>query len=110
MTLIETNTTALSPQARGESIRAIEKLVRRKFVNIAGVDLDQWSRNLAELTGVLLNVTVEEFQNGVRESLAGLKSSHTGFFHGVQNRFLPQHSINATLKSCESASNRWVFI
>ena len=46
----------------------------------------------------------------MRLALNGLKSSHTAFYHGVQNRFPPQHSINATLKKLEHPDDRWIFI
>ena len=41
----------------------------------------------------------------------GLKSSHTAFYHGFHARFLPQHSINATLKSIGlNGDARWMFL
>jgi carboxyl-terminal processing protease len=47
----------------------------------------------------------------VREQVKQLKSSHTAFYHGFHARFLPQHSINATLKSVGTNGNqRWMFL
>lgn len=110
MTSPETQTDRLSSPARSEIIRVIEKVVRSKFVNVAGVDLDQWSHNLWEQIEPTLDRSVEDFEETVRQALGGLKSSHTGFYHGVQNRFLPQHSINASLTRCASLGGRWVFV
>jgi carboxyl-terminal processing protease len=100
----------LPSQARARIVRAIEKLVRNKFVNVAGIDLDRWSRNLQQQTNSVQDGHVQDFENAIRQVLAELKTSHTGFYHGIQNRFLPQHSINATLTKCESIGNRWVFV
>jgi C-terminal processing protease CtpA/Prc len=110
MTPTQTQIETLSTQARVKMVRAVEKLVRTKFVNLAGVDLDRWSRELRALTEPILDCTAEDFEQAVRQALQGLKSSHTGFYHGVQNRFLPQHSINATLRNCASLGWRWVFV
>ena len=110
MTPTQTQIETLSTQARVKMVRAVEKLVRTKFVNLAGVDLDRWSRELRALTEPILDCTAEDFEQAVRQALQGLKSSHTGFYHGVQNRFLPQHSINATLTNCASLGGRWVFV
>jgi C-terminal processing protease CtpA/Prc len=110
MTPTQTQIDPLSSQARAKIVHAVEKLVRTKFVNLAGVDLDQWARDLCAFTGPTLDCTAENFEQAVRHALQELKSSHTGFYHGVENRFLPQHSINATLTNCVSLGRRWVFV
>src|SRR5579885_124891 len=97
MTPTQNKTSSLPSQARIRIVRNIEKFVRTKFVNLAGVDLDAWARELHEQTNATLDEPPSAFEDVVRQVLTGLKSSHTGFFHGVQNRFLPQHTINATL-------------
>ena len=99
----------LPSQARVQIVHAIEKHVRSKFVNLAGVDLDQWSQAIHSQLAEAIEAPVQVFEDVVRGALSGLKSSHTGFFHGFQNRLLPQHSINATLVKCVRANGRWVF-
>ena len=41
----------------------------------------------------------EAFETGVQELLEGLGCSHTVFYHESVNRFLPQHTINASVVS-----------
>lgn len=78
---------------------------------MAGIDLDAWTRELDNAAPDLFTMTVEEFESAVRERLKQLKSSHTAFYHGFHARFLPQHSINATLKSVGTNGNqRWMFL
>jgi len=104
-------TTALSPKARKEIIREIDRRVRKNYVNLGGVDLDEWVRELESAAAGLSTGSVEDFENGVRARLKYLKSSHTAFYHGFNSRFLPQHTINATLKSIGSNGNeRWMFL
>jgi hypothetical protein len=38
------------------------------------------------------------FENGVRQLLAELKTSHTVFYHSLPKELLPQHTINASLR------------
>ena len=110
MTATEKQTNILPSQARTKILRTIKKLVTSKFINIAGVNLDQWAQDLDQRAGLFRDDTNEGFENGVRLALNGLKSSHTAFYHGVQNRFPPQHSINATLKKLAHPDDRWIFI
>src|ERR1043166_5742667 len=109
MTPTQNRTSSLPAQARIQMVRNIEKFVRTKFVNLAAVDVDAWARDMHDQTNRVLDGPLEAFEDVVRRVLAGLKSSHTGFFHGVQNRFLPQHTINATLVRCDAAGGLWVF-
>ena len=80
-------------------------------MNVASVDLTAWNDDLKRAQPELLTKSTEDFENGIREQLKGLKSSHTAFYHGFHARFLPQHSINATLKSIGSdGDSRWMFL
>ena len=104
-------TRTLSPKARKEIIREIDRRVRKNYVNLGGIDLDEWVRELESAAAGLSTSSVEDFENGVRARLKYLKSSHTAFYHGFNSRFLPQHTINATLKSIGSnGSERWMFL
>jgi C-terminal processing protease CtpA/Prc len=111
MTTNNMQPTVLSRKAITGIVEAIKKRVRKDYVNVAGVDLDRWALELEAQLPSLATKTVEEFESAIREHLQRLKTSHTGFFHGVQARFLPQHSINATLKSVGSdGDGRWMFL
>lgn len=101
----------LGPQERSSILRNIQKRIRKSHINVAGVDYVEWERVIQRQEPALLAAELEGFENGVRELLKQLKSSHTGFFHGVQNRFLPQHTINATFKSVScGGADRWMFL
>jgi C-terminal processing protease CtpA/Prc len=107
----ETLTRALSLKARAAIVKAIKQRVRKNYVNVAGVDLASWTGDLDNAVPELLRKPVEDFEADVRERLKALKSSHTAFYHGVHARFLPQHSINATLKSVgTNGTQRWMFL
>jgi len=78
---------------------------------VAGVDLEAWAKNLNRASAGLTDASVESFENGIREQLKLLKTSHTVFYHGSFGRFLPQHSINATLKSIGANGDAlWFFL
>ncbi len=101
----------LGQKQRSGILRKIEKRVRKSHVNIAGVDYVEWEHEIQRREPGLLAAEMESFENGVRELLKLLKSSHTGFFHGVHNRFLPQHTINATFKAiAHRGSDQWMFL
>src|ERR1035438_1494754 len=76
MTAAEKQTNILTSQARTKILRTIKKLVAIKFINIAGVNLDQWAQNLDQRADLFRDDTSEGFENGVRLALNGLKSSH----------------------------------
>ena len=101
----------LSSRDRARILAAIRKRVFKSFINIAKVDLATWETELARRTPELLTVELPAFEDGVRELLKELKSSHTAFYHGQQNRFLSQHTIGATLKAVEHrGARRWMFL
>ena len=101
----------LTPTDRAAIVKAIAKRVRKRYVNVARVDLDSWAEHLSRATAKFSTSPIEDFENAIREHLKSLKSSHTAFYHGFDARFPPQHSINATLKSVGSNGNqRWMFL
>ncbi len=101
----------LSPKQRAAIIAAIKQRVQKSYVNVAGVDLDAWARAFDDRVAPSLGGDTEAFEQSVREHLKELKSSHTAFYHGFHHRFLPQHTINATLKSIGSNGHeRWMFL
>jgi carboxyl-terminal processing protease len=111
MTKNQTNAASPDSKQRAAIVEAIKQRVRKSYVNVGGVDLDAWARDFDDRIAGSLAGEIEEFEEHVREHLKALKSSHTAFYHGLQNRLLPQHTINATLKSVGSnGSQRWMFL
>jgi C-terminal processing protease CtpA/Prc len=101
----------LNPQSRSEVLRSIRSLVLKHHINVGGVSYEEWGRLLAERTPELLGVDDPAFEDGVRELLGKLGSSHTAFYHVRQNRLLPQHTVGATLRSISLNGNaRWMFL
>jgi C-terminal processing protease CtpA/Prc len=101
----------LSSRDRERILSAIRKRVFKSFINIAKVNLATWVAELERRKPDLLTVELPAFEDGVRDFLKELKSSHTAFYHGQQNRFLSQHTIGATLKAVEHrGSGRWMFL
>ena len=102
---------SLSPKQRAAIISAIKQRVRKSFVNVAGVNLVAWASGLDDRIASNLTTDTNAFEESVRQHLKALKSSHTAFYHGFHHRFLPQHTINATLKSVGSnGDKRWMFL
>jgi C-terminal processing protease CtpA/Prc len=89
----------------------MKKRVLKHHFNVAGVDHNAWVEHVDDRTPALLDGPTGEFENGVRELIAQLGSSHTVFYHDRTNRLLPQHSINATLRSFNvDGCDRWLFL
>lgn len=90
---------------------AVVKHVLRHHINIAGVDYDNWRTSLAKKTGDLLQADELDFEQSVRDSLTGLGTSHTGFYHSQPREMLPQHTINATVRAIETEQGEhWMFL
>jgi carboxyl-terminal processing protease len=105
------NTILLSPQERAEILASIKKLVLKHHINVGGVSYDAWLKLVDQRAAELLEAEGGKFESGVRQLLSQLGSSHTNFFHGHGNELLPQHTINATLRSfSQVGSERWIFL
>jgi carboxyl-terminal processing protease len=103
--------TSLSPKQRTEILAAVKKSILKHHFNVAGVNYNDWAGRFDERSPALLDVDLEEFEDGVRKALAELGSSHTVFYHERTNRLLPQHSINATLRAFDHAGQQhWHFL
>lgn len=99
-----------SEQRRG-ILASVKTNILKHHFNVGGVDYDEWARHFDERSPSLLTVSIEEFEDGVRQALAELRSSHTVFYHERTNRLLPQHSINATVRSFErNGQQHWHFL
>ncbi len=96
---------------RANILKAIKKLVLANHINVAGVDYAAWAESLDARTPELLVTDVPEFEAGVRQLLAELKTSHTVFYHSLPRELLPQHTINASLKDvAQDGCHKWMFL
>ncbi len=101
----------LGERERTEILSAIRKQVVKHHFNVGGIDYDAWFKLIEERTPDLLAGDTEAFEAGVQQLLQALGGSHTVFYHESQNRFLPQHTMNASVRLSEcSGVARWTFL
>jgi carboxyl-terminal processing protease len=101
----------INQKQKAKILDRIKKAVLKHHFNVSGIDYEAWTAQLASRRATVTSADVETFENGVKELLTKLKSSHTGFYHERPNRLFPQHTINATLKSFELAGRpTWFFL
>jgi hypothetical protein len=77
------------------------------------ISRSNWAKDklVEERTPTLLAGDTEAFESGIQQLLLELGGSHTVFYHESANQFLPQHTINASVRSFEcSGSARWTFL
>ena len=96
---------------RARILASIKKLVLKHHINVGGVSYDAWTTTVDQRTPELLTVETRQFEIGVRQLLSELGSSHTAFYHERGKQLLPQHTINATLRSFSHAgAEHWFFL
>jgi len=96
---------------RARILASIRKLVLKRHFNVAGISYDDWVHSFDLRKEELFSADLEGFENGIRELLSKLGSSHTLFYHERTRQVLPQHSINATLRSFSlNGTERWMFL
>jgi C-terminal processing protease CtpA/Prc len=103
----------MTPDAkqRAEILKSIKKRVLANHINVAGIDYVAWAQHVDERTPELLDSEVRGFEDGVRQLLTELKTSHTVFYHSLPKELLPQHTINASLRDvCIDGERRWMFL
>jgi carboxyl-terminal processing protease len=103
----------MTPDAkqRAEILKSIQKRVLANHINVAGIDYSAWVQKVDERTPELLDCEVREFEDGVRQLLAELKTSHTVFYHSLPKELLPQHTINASLRDVGvNGERKWMFL
>ena len=102
---------SLSERERTEILGAIKKQILKHHFNAGGVNYDDWFRLMDERKPTLLTGDTEAFEAAVQQLLLKLGGSHTVFYHESANRFLPQHTINASLRQFDlSGESRWFFL
>jgi len=103
--------TAPTAKERAAILRAVKNCILKRHFNSGGVDYKAWAQQFDERAATLLGVDVREFEEGIRQSLAELRSSHTVFYHERTNRLQPQHSIGATIRAFDREGvQRWHFL
>jgi carboxyl-terminal processing protease len=101
----------LDKKTRGKILRALKKLVLAHHINVAGIDYGAWTKRVDDQTAGLLEIDVSGFEESVREFLSELKTSHTVLYHSVPQEFLPQYTINATVrKVAKDGDHKWMFL
>src|SRR5262249_28773388 len=92
-------------------LKATKKLVLTKHINVSGIDYGAWVEHVDARTPELLNSEIREFEEGVRQLLRELKTSHTVFYHSVPKELLAQHTINARLRDVAlNGERKWIFL
>jgi C-terminal processing protease CtpA/Prc len=101
----------VTPKDRMKFIKRVKTLVLKHHFNVANVDYEAWSREVDRRAPALAAADDLTFEAGVRELLAGLKSSHTNFYRSDSQPTKPQHAIGATLRSIEDDGEaRWMVL
>jgi len=100
-----------NPQERAKILASVKTAVLKHHINVGGVSYDAWTALVDQRTPGLLEAETSLFESGVKDLLSELKSSHIAFFHEGGKQLLPQHTLNATLRSFTLAGKeRWFFL
>jgi C-terminal processing protease CtpA/Prc len=101
----------LQPAARLKIISRVKATVLRHHFNIGHVNYVDWSKSVEEHAPSLLTGDNDEFENGIRQLLCELKSSHTNFYGSDTQATLPQYAIGATLRAeLYQGAPRWMVL
>jgi carboxyl-terminal processing protease len=101
----------LDSKKRTQILRGIKKLVLAHHINVARIDYAAWTEHVDQRTAELLTSDVASFEEGVRQLLTELKTSHTVFYHSLPTELLPQHTINASLRDVSrDGHHTWMFL
>jgi carboxyl-terminal processing protease len=101
----------LEPTDRLKVISRVKAIVVKRHFNIGNVNYADWCRAVDEQTPTLLTADENTFDEGVRNLLCQLKSSHTNFYRSDTNPTMPQHVVGATLRSVNRTGDpQWMFL
>jgi C-terminal processing protease CtpA/Prc len=94
-----------------EILKTIKKLVLAHHINVGGIDYGVWTGHVDQRTPDLLTADLPTFEEGIRQLLTELKTSHTAFYHSLPKELLPQHTINASLRDVQvNGARKWMFL
>src|SRR5215471_11587088 len=92
-------------------VSRVKSAVLKHHFNIGNVDYAEWCGEVDEQSPALIVADDNTFEQGMRNLLAKLKSSHTAFYRTDVNTTKPQHVIGATLRSItHSGGSHWMFL
>src|SRR5258708_10410487 len=101
----------LEPADRLKVISRVKAIVVKRHFNIGNVDYADWCREVDEQIPTLLKADDNTFDEGIRNLLSRLKSSHTNFYRSDTNPTLPQHVVGAPLRSVPRiGAPQWMFL
>jgi carboxyl-terminal processing protease len=96
---------------RASVLKSIRKRVLAHHINVAGIDYTEWCSRFDDRSPALVSAGISAFEDGVRELLAELKTSHTAYYHSVPDGLAPQLTIGATLRRAhENGCEGWMFL
>ena len=100
----------LSQSDRKRILTKVSHLVKKKHFN-PSLNGANWDELVAQqLEGIVEADNTDIFEQRMQKLVAGLRTSHTGFYHKTGRAIPARHAINATLKRCEiDGVERWVF-
>ena len=92
-------------------VSRVKTAVLKHHFNIGNVDYAEWCKEVDEQSPALIAGDDNTFEEGMRDLLAKLRSSHTTFYATKHNTTKPQHVIGATLRSVtRSGGSHWMFL
>src|ERR1700691_4676005 len=101
----------LDSKKRSQILKAVKKLVLTHHINVAGIDYDAWTARVDGRAEELLATDRAGLEDGVRQLLAELKTSHTVFYHSLPKELPPQHTINVSLRDLsKDGHQKWMFL
>ena len=100
----------LDLRRRTKILQSIKKLVLAHHINVAGIDYKAWIKQVDDRAPELLFAELDTFENGIRQLLSALGTSHTVFYHSQPKELMPQHTINATLRELPGESSGWMVL
>jgi len=113
MSIQNNSSKSLTRKDREKILKTIRKLVPSRHINASqpNQDYSKWLALFDERMPELLSVADKTvFENGIRELLRALGSSHTAFFQKGIARVPAPYSINASLRTIDTPSGqRWMF-
>jgi carboxyl-terminal processing protease len=99
------------PADRLKIISRVKTIVRKHHFNIGNIDYTDWSRAVDEQIPSLVTLADTAFEEGIRNLLSQLKSSHTNFYRSDTPPTMPQHAIGSSLRSVRAdGAQRWMFL
>jgi len=101
---------SLDLQTKEKIYSRVCELVTRKHFD-PGMNGANWEElSEARRDQILRSTSDEEFEKGIQDLLAELKTSHTGFRHSKSARIPGRHAIAATFMPCNfDGEQRWMF-